>query len=212
MDQISNLPLGVEIYTKIMSPLEAEYLIDKIENSINFSDECNCSWGEPSLHSPDITCLRRNLAINLSNHAFLNTKCVCGIREIDAMLGKIMLKCLKKYTDKYPIGFTQDEGMIVVKQGDNHMDVEGVDDNPFVNRVLSMHMPLNIDSSIEYINFPVLDFSISVSSPSIILFPSNFIYAYSKINNPGLYEVQNYLNNNPSQEYLESIFSENTTE
>lgn len=209
MKQLDNLPVGIEIFTNIISNLEAEYLIDKVENAVNENNNCSCKWGIPSLHSPDITCLRRNLGINISEHGFLNADCDCGIREIDATIGKLMLKCLEKYIAKYSIGFTQDEGLIIIKQGEDHVTENGIDDNPFVNRVLSMHMPLNISDGQKYMYFPFFDFEISLSSPSIILFPSNFIYSYSKSKIDGLYEVQNYLNNDPSQEYLNQIFANN---
>jgi hypothetical protein len=88
----------------------------------------------------------------------------------------------------------------------------GVDDNPFINRVISMHMPLNINGGQEYIKFQHLDFSITLTGPSVILFPSNFIYSYSKTKNEGLYEIQNYLNNNPTQEFLEAVFNDNKLE
>jgi hypothetical protein len=212
MKQLNNLPKGIEIFTQMLSSIEAEYLIDKIESGIGSENNCKCEWGIPVLHSPDASCLRRNLAINISEHSFQNTECNCGIREIDSMIGKIMLKCLDKYTSKYGIPFTQDEGFIVVKQGDEHVEEFGVDDNPFINRVISMHMPLNINGGQEYIKFQHLDFSITLTGPSVILFPSNFIYSYSKTKNEGLYEIQNYLNNNPTQEFLEAVFNDNKLE
>lgn len=238
MKELENLPPGIEIYTNIISSAEAEYLIDNVENAVNnnFYDQqliagtkggnsitvngntltktedmriCNTQWGIPNLHSPDATCLRRNNGINLSEHGFLNTQCICGIKEIDGLIGKLMLKCLEKYINKYQIGFTQDEGLLIIKQGENHTNEYSYDDNPFINRILSMHMPLNINNGEEYMKFKYFDFSVVLSKPSIILFPSSFIYSYSKNKIDGLYEIQNYFNNNPNQEYLEQLFGNN---
>lgn len=208
MKEIVNLPHGIEVYSGIISNGEAEFLIDKVESAINSKNKCDVHWGTPTLHSPDITCLRKNLAVNLSEHSFMNTSCNCGIKEIESTLGKAMLKCLDKYTKKYSIGLTQDEGFLIVKQGEDHTVDTGIDDNPFVNRVLSMHFPLNLEGGREYIKFNNIDYSISLSLPSIILFPSNFLFAYSKSKNDGLYEIQNFFNDNPSQEYFEQVFSE----
>lgn len=208
MKEIDNLPHGIEIYSGIISADEAEYFIDTIEAATYSSGKCDAKWGTPQLHSPDISCLRRNLAINLSQHSFQNTECDCGIRQVESALGKIMLKCLEKYTNKYSVSFTQDEGFLIVKRGEKHVDKVGVDDNPFVNRVLSMHMPLNVEKGREYIKFPNIDYSISLSYPSLIFFPSNFLFSYSKNNYDDLYEVQNFFNDNPSQEYFEQAFNQ----
>jgi hypothetical protein len=207
MKQISG-PHGIEIFSNIITADEAEYVIDDIESSVNGAGSCNVSWGTPELHSPDISCLRGNEAINISQHSFMNKECDCGLRELDSRMGKIMLKCLESYAIKYGVGFSQDEGFIVVKQGDKHIDRIGIDDNPFVNRLVSMNMPLNLEPGKEYMRFHHLDYSISLSSPSLILFPSNFLFAYSKNKNEDLYEVQNYLNDNPTQEYLKEVFSD----
>lgn len=210
MRQIENLPPGLEIFSNVISFTEAESIIDRIESStVDHESDCEVSWGIPQMHSPDISCLRRNDAIALSEHSFLNSSCSCGIKEIDASIGKLMLKCLEKYVSKYDIGLTQDEGFYCVKYGQNHIDLGVVDDNPFVNRVISMHFPLNIDASQEYIKFKNIDFSINVSSPSIIFFPSNFVFSYEKPYHDGLYEIQNFFNNNPDQEFFEKVFSKN---
>ena len=119
-----------------------------------------------------------------------------------------MLKCLEKYATKYGIGFTFDEGFVAIKQEEEHIPETGIDDNPFVNRILSMHFPLNPNSSKEYLKFPNIDYSISLSSPSIIMFPSNFLFAYQKPYQEGLYEIENFFNDNPSQEYYEQVFGE----
>lgn len=206
MKQIDNLPPGVEIFSNVLSFSEAEFLIDKIESATKSNKGCEVSWGTPQMHSPDISCLRRNDSIALSEHSFLNSSCSCGIREVDASLGKIMLKCLEKYVSKYDLGLTQDEGFFCVKYGDNHVDLGVVDDNPFVNRVVSMHFPLNIDSSQEYIKFKNLGFTTNLSSPSIVMFPSTFLFTYEKPYHEGLYEIQNFFNNNPSQEFFEQVF------
>ena len=208
MKEIKDLPPGIEIYSNIISYPEAEFLIDNLESSINSDSECEISWGIPQLHSPDITCLRGDKAVALSDHAFKNINCDCGIKQIESMLGKVMLKCLEKYATKYGIGFTFDEGFVAIKQEEEHIPETGIDDNPFVNRILSMHFPLNPNSSKEYLKFPNIDYSISLSSPSIIMFPSNFLFAYQKPYQEGLYEIENFFNDNPSQEYYEQVFGE----
>lgn len=208
MKEVNNLPIGIEVYSGIMSSDEAELIIDQIESAVNSNNKCDVHWGTPTLHSPDVTCLRRGEAINLSEHSFQNANCNCGIREIEIKLGKIMIKCLEKYSDKYSVGITQDEGFIIVRQTDEHISEYGVDDNPFVNRLLSLHFPLNLIPGSKYIEFKNLDYSLSLSYPSIIIFPSNFLFSYSKEKQDGLYEIQNFFNNNPSQEYFEKVFSE----
>lgn len=208
MKEIKDLPPGIEVYSNIISYPEADFLIDNLESSINSDNDCNVEWGIPQLHSPDITCLRGDQAIALSDHAFRNVDCDCGIKQIESMLGKVMLKCLEKYATKYGIGFTFDEGFVAVKQSEGHISETGVDDNPFVNRVLSMHFPLNPDASKEYLKFPNIDYSLSLSSPSIVMFPSNFLFAYEKPYQEGLYEIENFFNDNPSQEYYEQVFGE----
>lgn len=206
MKQIENVPAGIEIFSNVLSYQEADFIIDKIESAINEKSSCNLEWGIPKMHSPDISSLRRNNAVAISEHSFLNSSCSCGMREIDASLGKIMLKSLEKYVSKYDIGITQDEGFYCVKYGDEHIDYGVVDDSPFVNRVVSMHFALNVDEPIQYIKFKNIDFSVTISSPSIILFPSNFLFSYEKPYHEGLYEIQNYFNNNPEQEFFEQMF------
>lgn len=210
MKEIENLPRGIEVYSNIISFPEADYFIDSLESAINSNSKCSVEWGTPTLHSPDITCLRGDQAITLSDHAFKNTECDCGIKSLESMLGKVMLKCLEKYSLKYGVGFTYDEGFIAIRQHEkSHISETGIDDNPFVNRTLSMHFPLNPNPSIEYIKFKNIDYSLSLSSPSIVLFPSNFLFAYEKPFQEGLYEIQNFFNDNPSQEYFEQVFGEN---
>lgn len=206
MKQIENVPAGIEIFSNVLSYQEADFIIDKIESAINEKSSCDLEWGIPKMHSPDISSLRRNNAVAISEHSFLNSSCSCGMREIDASLGKIMLKSLEKYVSKYDIGITQDEGFYCVKYGDEHIDYGVVDDSPFVNRVVSMHFALNVDEPIQYIKFKNIDFSVTISSPSIILFPSNFLFSYEKPYHEGLYEIQNYFNNNPEQEFFEQMF------
>ncbi len=208
MKQLENLPPGIEIFSNVLSLSEAEFFIDKIESASKSNDGCNLSWGLPKMHSPDISCLRRNDAIAISEHTFLNSECSCGLREIDASLGKIMLKCLEKYTTKYDIALTQDEGFYCVRYGPGHVDLGVVDDNAFVNRVLSMHFPLNVEGGREYLKFKNIEFSVSLSTPSVVMFPSSFLFSYEKPYQDGLYEIQNYFNNNPDQEFFESVFGE----
>lgn len=209
MKQIENLPAGIEIFSNVLSYQEADFIIDKIESAVSDKGSCNLEWGIPKMHSPDISSLRRNDAIGISEHSFLNSSCSCGMREIDSSLGKIMLKALEKYVSKYDIGITQDEGFYCVKYGKEHVSYGVVDDNPFVNRVASMHFALNVDEPTQYIKFKNIDFSVTISSPSIIMFPSNFLFSYEKPDHPGLYEIQNYFNNNPEQEFFEHIFNQN---
>lgn len=202
----NNLPNGVEVYSNIISNSEADYLIDIIDGSRNKKDTCDIEWGIPELHSPDISCLRNNKAISMSHHAFLNNECSCGIRQAESLVGKLMLKCLEKYVEKYGVGFTQDEGFTVINRGDDHVEDVGVDDNPFVNRILSLHFPLNPSPSKEYLHFPLLDYGITLSSPSIVMFPSNFIFRYSKPRQDDMYEIINFFNDNPDQEFYENVF------
>jgi hypothetical protein len=208
MKQLTNLPPGIEIFSNIISYSEADAMVDIIESAIDTKNNCNLQWGLPKMHSPDISSLRRNDAVAVSEHTFLNADCSCGLKEIDSTLGKLMLKCLEKYVSKYDIGITQDEGFYCVKYDKSHVDFGVVDDNPFVNRLVSMHMPLNINEPTEYIRFKNLDFSISISSPSIILFPSNFLFSYEKPYTEGLYEIQNFFNNNPDNQFFDKIFGE----
>lgn len=206
MKQVEGTPPGIEIFSNVLSLPEAEFMIDKIESAVNEENSCELGWGIPKMHSPDISCLRRNDAIALSEHSFLNTECTCGIREVETSLGKLMLKCLEKYVAKYDLGVTQDEGFYCVKYGEEHVDLGSVDDNPFVNRVISMHFPLNINPGSQYIKFKNIDFSVTLSSPSIILFPSNYLFSYEKPYHDGLYEIQNFFNNNPDQQFFDHMF------
>jgi hypothetical protein len=206
MKQVSNLPPGIEIFTNILSFDEAESLIDRIEGSTQNKVECKVDWGIPQMHSPDVSCLRRNSAIAISEHTYLNASCSCGLREVDSLLGKNMLKCLEAYVSKYDLGLTQDEGFFCVKHGPDHVDMGVVDDNAFVNRVVSMHFPLNIDGGTEYIKFKNFGFTVNLNGPALVMFPSSFAYAYEKPFNEGLYEIQNFFNNNPSQEFFDQVF------
>lgn len=205
MKQKSNgLPEGVMIFTDFLSMYEAENIIDEVENAVDNEEELE--WSIPSSHSPDITCFRGNDGINISEYTFRKPDSNDKLRAIDSLIGKHMLTALKRYSDKYDIGFTQDEGFVIVKQGEDHVEEVGIDDNPFVNRVISMHMPINVDEEIEYMIFDKFDISVKVDEPSIILFPSNFIYSYKKNKIDGLYEIQNYFNNNPEDQVFDAIF------
>lgn len=208
MKQLNNLPPGIEIFSNIFSYSEADSIVDVIESATVGKNNCNLKWGIPKMHSPDISSLRRNIAVAISEHTFLNADCSCGLKEVDSTLGKLMLKCLEKYVTKYDIGVTQDEGFYCVKYGREHINFGVVDDNPFVNRVVSMHLALNVNQPIEYIKFKNIDFSINISTPSLILFPSNFLFSYEKPYIEDLYEIQNFFNNNPDNQFFENIFGE----
>lgn len=202
------LPEGIEIYTDVMSEDDSEHIIRVIDASTE--TDCGCEWSQiPFSHSPDISSLRRNSGINISHHSFLNSECTCGVKEVEAMLGKIMMKCLNLYTEKYKIALTQDEGFTVVQREEDHVDAVVVDDNPFVNRTLSFNMPLNIENNVEYMNFDLFNLSVKIDTPSVVMFPSNFVFRYTKNKIDGLYEVLNYFNDNPTQEVFDQIFSEN---
>lgn len=204
MKQITNnVPNGVMIFTDFMSYEEAENIIDEIEYAIELEE---IVWDIPISHSPDITCFRGNSGFNISEFTFNKPESNDKLRAIDSLIGMHMLVALKRYSDKYDIGFTQDEGFIILKQSDSHVEEIGIDDNPFVNRVLSMHMPINVEKAIQYIKFDKFDKAITITGPSIILFPSNFMYSYSKKKNDGLYEIQNYFNNNPDNKVFDAIF------
>jgi hypothetical protein len=206
MREIRNLPTGIKIFTDFMSYSEAEYIIDIAESAID--KDCKLEWGIPSSHSPDISCFRNNSGFNISEHGFKNAQCSCGVKELDAILGKTMLKALSEYNKEYKTFFTQDEGFVILKQDSDHIDEIVVDENPFVNRILSFNLALNVDEPIEYISFNKFDLDVTISKPSLVLFPSNFIYSYSKPKNDGLYEVLNYFNNNPTQEIFDQVFAE----
>jgi hypothetical protein len=209
MKKANNLPSGIEVWTNVLSLPEAELIIDQIEESID-SEKCpDTSWNNaPFVHSPDISMLKGNKAINLSHHSFINKECLCGIKKVESYIGSIMIKTLQDYADKYNLGFTQDEGFIAVRYGDNHQDGISIDDNPFINRIISWSMALNVESLIQYIKFDKIDYTVSITSPSIIIYPSNFMYSYSKPKVDGLYEIQNYFNANPTQELLDEVFKE----
>lgn len=208
MKQIKDLPPGIEVFSNVISYQEADSIIDTVENAISSGNKCNLNWGIPKMHSPDISCLRRNPGIAISEHSFLNSECSCGVREVDSLLGKLMLKALEKYVSKYDIGVSQDEGFYLVKYQNDHINLGVVDDNPFVNRVISMHFAMNVSEPIEYIKFKNINFSINISSPSIILFPSNFLFSYEKPFYEDLYEVQNFFNNNPDNQFFEKVFGD----
>lgn len=209
MKQATNLPKGIEVWTNVLSISEAELIIDQLEESIG-SNKCpDTSWNQaPFVHSPDISMLKGNQGINLSHHNFVNKDCECGIRRLESYIGSLMMKTLEEYAKKYSIGFTQDEGFLAVKYGDNHQDGISVDDNPYINRVVSWSLALNVDELIQYIQFDKLDYTLSITTPSIIIYPSNFIYSYRKPKVEGLYEIQNYFNSNPTQELLEETFKQ----
>lgn len=207
MRQIQNLPTGIEIFTDFMSISEAEYIIDAVESAVE--KDCGAKWTmPPSSHSPDISCFRNNFGINISEHGFKNSSCSCGLKEIDAILGTTMLKSLAIYNKKYSLTLTQDEGFVISKQAESHVDQIVIDENPFVNRVISYNIALNVEDPIEYMRFEHFDLDITLSQPSIVVYPSNFIYAYSKPKNEDLYEVLNYFNNNPQAEVFDQVFGE----
>lgn len=204
MREIEGLPAGIKVFTDFMSFSEAEMYIDAVESAS--SSECGAKWGIPETHSPDISFLRGNEGINISQHGFMNAECSCGLKELDGMLGEKMLQILTKYTSDYSIGFSQDEGFIITKQSKDHVSEIVIDDNPFVNRVISYHFAMNVEDPINYINFINFDLEITVKQPSIIVFPSNFIYSYEKMYHEGLYEVINFFNNNPTDEIFNEAF------
>lgn len=209
MKRADGLPIGIEAWTNVLSTSEAELIIDQIEESIS-SNRCqDTSWQKaPFVHSPDISMLKGNEGINISHHSFLNKECECGIKRVESYIGSLMMKTLEQYADKYNIGFTQDEGFIVVRYGDNHQDGVSTDDNPYINRLVSWSLALNIEDVSQYIKFNKLNYTVSIASPSIIIYPSNFIYSYSKPNINGLYEIQNYFNANPTQELLDEALNQ----
>lgn len=205
MREISNTPIGIKVFTDFLTYSEAEYIIDIVESSTE--KDCQVEWSIPSSHSPDISCFRNNLGINISEHGFYNKECSCGLKELDGLLGSTMLKALTEYNKEYNTFFTQDEGFVITKQEENHIEEIVVDENPFVNRLISYNVAVNVDDPITYINFDKLKYSLTISKPALIIFPSNFIYSYTKPKNEGLYEVMNYFNNNPSEEVFEQIFN-----
>lgn len=209
MKQAENLPIGIEVWTDVVSITEAELIIDQLEESI-FSKKCpDTSWQTaPFVHSPDISMLKGNEALNLSHHSFVNKNCECGIKRIESYIGSFMIKTLEEYAKKYNIGFTQDEGFIATKYGENHQEGFSIDDNPYVNRLISWSFALNIEEFVKYIKFDKFDYTLSITSPSIIIYPSNFIYSYSKTKVDGLYEIQNYFNANPTQELFDEAFNQ----
>lgn len=204
MREILDLPKGIKIFTDFMSYSEAEYIIDVAESAID--KDCKLEWSIPSSHSPDISCFRNNLGFNISEHGFKNANCSCGVKELDAILGKTMLKALVEYNKEYKTFFTQDEGFVITKQDDDHISDFVIDDNPFVNRIISYNIALNVDEPIQYMKFDKFDLEITISKPSLVIFPSNFIYSYSKPKNEGLYEVLNYFNANPTKEVFDQVF------
>lgn len=212
MKKQEGLPLGIEAWTDVMSLSEAELVIDQLEESICSGLCPDTSWhNAPFVHSPDISMLRGNEGINLSHHGFVNQQCSCGIKKIESYIGSIMMRTLDEYTKKYNIGFTQDEGFMAVKYGKNHQDGISIDDNPFVNRLVSWTLALNIESPVNYIEFDKLNYKITISTPSVIIYPSNYIYSYRKPNIDGLYEIQNYFNSNPTQEIMDEAFKESNS-
>lgn len=209
MKLASGTPTGIEVWTNVISISEAELIVDQLEESINSGKCLDTNWNQaPFVHSPDISMLKGNEGINLSYHGFINKNCECGIKKVESYIGSLMMKTLNEYSKKYDIGFTQDEGFIAVKQGKNHQDGISVDDNPFINRLVSWSMALNVENLSEYINFNKLNYSLSLTSPSIVIYPSNFVYSYSKNKNDGMYEIQNYFNSNPTQELFNEVFKE----
>jgi hypothetical protein len=205
MREINNSPVGIKIFTDFMSYSEADYIINAIESATE--KDCGATWDIPSSHSPDISSFRNNLGINISEHGFLNKQCSCGLKEIDSMLGNTMLDALTEYNKQYGTFFTQDEGFVVTKQGENHIDEIVIDENPFVNRLISYHIALNVDEPISYMKFNKLNFELTIKSPILIIHPSNFIYSYSKPKNDDLYEIMNFFNQNPSDEVFDEVFS-----
>jgi hypothetical protein len=204
MRQISNTPLGIKIFTDFMSISEAEYIIDVVESACE--TDCGAGWGIPSSHSPDISSFRNNDGVNISEHGFHNSSCVCGLKELDGILGSTMLKALTEYNNEYNTYFTQDEGFVILKQSESHIDEIVVDENPFVNRIVSYSIALNIDEPTKYMYFNKFEYEVVVKSPVLIVYPSNFMYSYKKPNN-GLYEVLNYFNQNPTQEVFDQMFN-----
>ena len=209
MKKAEGLPVGIEAWTNVLSLSEAELIIDQLEESIGSNKCTDTSWQKaPFVHSPDISMLKGNDGINLSHHSFINKNCECGIKRLESYIGSLMMKTLEEYANKYNIGFTQDEGFIAVKYGDSHQDGISIDDNPYINRLVSWSLALNVEELIQYIKFDKLDYTLSTTSPTIIIYPSNFIYSYSKPNVDGLYEIQNYFNANPTQELLDEALSQ----
>lgn len=206
MREISNSPLGIKVFTDFMSASEAEYIIDVVESACE--TDCGAQWGIPSSHSPDISSFRNNNGVNISEHGFYNSSCTCGLKELDGILGTTMLKALKEYNDEYKTYFTQDEGFVILKQENDHIDEVVVDENPFVNRIISYNIGLNIDETTKYMYFDKFDYEVVVKSPVLVVHPSDFIYSYKKPHNDGLYEVLNYFNQNPTQEVFDQIFNE----
>lgn len=209
MKKAEGLPIGIEAWTNVLSLSEAELIIDQIEESIG-SEKCpDTSWQTaPFVHSPDISMLKGNEAINISHHRFVNQDCDCGIKKLDSYIGSLMIKTLEEYSKKYDVGFSQDEGFIAVRQGENHQDGTSIDENPYINRIISWSFALNVENLIQYIKFDKLNYTLSTNTPSIIIYPSNFVYSYSKPKVDGLYEIQNYFNANPTQELLNEAFSQ----
>lgn len=204
MRQISNTPLGIKIFTDFMSISEAEYIIDAVESACE--TDCGAAWSMPSSHSPDISSFRNNDGVNISEHGFHNSSCVCGLKELDGILGSTMLKALTEYNNEYNTYFTQDEGFVILKQSESHIDEIVVDENPFVNRIVSYNIALNVDEPTKYMYFNKFDYEVVVKSPVLVIYPSNFMYSYKKPNN-GLYEVLNYFNQNPTQEVFDQMFN-----
>lgn len=206
MKEVKDLPKGIKIFTDFLSLSEAEYIIDIAESAVE--SDCGAEWSVPSSHSPDISSFRSNPGINISEHGFYNADCSCGLKELDAMLGKTMLKALSEYGKEYSLNFTQDEGFVILKQGQGHNDQVVTDENPFVNRLVSYSIALNVEEPIQYMEFDKIDFKITLSKPSLVIYPSNFMYSYKKPHNEDLYEVLNYFNNNPSNEVFDKIFGQ----
>ena len=93
---------------------------------------------------------------------------------------EVFIECVKEYMQDYEISITQDESLVLLRYSEYNKYDYHVDANWNLYRVLSGLIYLN---PTEYeggeTHFDQFDLSINPEEPSIVLFPSNYIYKHA---------------------------------
>lgn len=103
-------------------------------------------------------------------------------KDLDSMIFKSVNECLKNYCSIYDQAFiTQDEGYTLLKYKTGDYYRTHKDDGKDSRRVISCVIYLNDDYEGGELNFPYLNVKIKPKKNSVLVFPSNYIYAHESL-------------------------------
>lgn len=166
--------MKITISKEIMAPGITRYDFPKdfAKKIIKYlSSISNESWSDSSIGENIITThIRSSKGIDLD---VLN-------KSLSKELRSYLTACLKDYCNDYSINLISDEGINILKYEDYDKYDYHSDDGPYLSRTVSILIYLNPN---EYeggeTDFKFFGISIDPPEPSIVIFPSNYIYTHA---------------------------------